>query len=239
MASAIIDSPRSQREKGIRTEGFACAKAHQSIVGHQRRSLAILGRKKSSRSIRSLSTRSIGEDLGEASLHDICSNFARGLYGGSEHSEKSANLSTSSFDVSLSGFGEDEIELQREALAAIEEKRQHEIHQDDLPDDVATEKGLIEVSPGVSLPLRGSKETWAALLEGRLTVTKCSCCQEELSCIDDAHLVVCCDCWVISPVDQSIGGMSLDYSEAECSYSVGLGVKASEIGEWIVAAQQE
>jgi hypothetical protein len=133
--------------------------------------------------------------------------------------------------------------LQQDALDAIEGEHQLESHQEKLPDDVPpTEQDLIEVSPGVYLPLRGSKETWEALLEGRVVVTMCSCCQEELSCIEDAQLVVCSDCWVISPVDQSIAGISLEDNEAdeECySSSVGLGIKASEIGEWLEAAQQE
>jgi hypothetical protein len=252
MTSTQNNRPCLQRKNGMLPEGFACAKAQESIIEHERRALAMLA-KKCSRHLLWSSTRSlINEDLDEASLHAICTGFSKRSYGDSEHTEQTSN---SSFNFSFNSCGEDgfvfsksQIEFQREALAAIEalvtseEQQQHGIHQDELPEDVPTEQyseELIEVSPGVCLPLIGSKETWVALLEGRLAVTKCSCCKGNLSCIEDAQLVICSDCWVISPVDQSIAGISLENNAAEGSYSVGIGIKASEIGEWISAAQQE
>jgi hypothetical protein len=90
----------------------------------------------------------------------------------------------------------------------------------------------IEVAPGIELRLRGSKETWAAIKECRITVTSCCCCLTELHCIEDAELVVCPDCWVVSPVDQSIGGIPIEGDSNESDPSVSLGVKVEDSIRW-------
>jgi hypothetical protein len=91
----------------------------------------------------------------------------------------------------------------------------------------------IEVAPGIELRLRGSKETWAAIKECRITVTSCCCCLAELHCIEDAELVVCPDCWVVSPVDQSIGGIPIEGDNNESDPSVSLGVKVEDTIRWL------
>jgi hypothetical protein len=88
---------------------------------------------------------------------------------------------------------------------------------------------IIEVGPGVSAPLRGSDETWKAIEDGRVTITSCTWCQIELNCLDDAQLVICPDCTMISPVDQTAGQ---DNSPCE-RYGVGVGIKPEEIVKWI------
>jgi hypothetical protein len=91
----------------------------------------------------------------------------------------------------------------------------------------------IEVAPGIELRLRGSKETWAAIKESRITVTSCCCCLTELHCIEDSDLVVCPDCWVVSPVDQSIGGIPIEGDSNESDPRVGLGVKVEDTIRWL------
>jgi hypothetical protein len=88
---------------------------------------------------------------------------------------------------------------------------------------------MIDVAPGVKLLLRGSSETWQAIEEGRVTVTTCMFCNIELQCLDDAQLVACPDCTMLSPVDQAIG--HLDNSEGR--YGVGVGVKPADVVRWI------
>ena len=58
-----------------------------------------------------------------------------------------------------------------------------------------------EVAPGIDLRLGGSKETWAAINESRLTRIRnccccccCCCCLAELHCIKDAELVLLVIC---------------------------------------------
>jgi hypothetical protein len=95
------------------------------------------------------------------------------MHGESDPTQQTKKLS---FFGSMSSFGEEvsidfsksQIALQREALAIIEDQKQdhqEKILQEDFLDELPSQD-MIEVSPGVCLPLRGSKETWAALLEG-------------------------------------------------------------------------
>jgi hypothetical protein len=90
---------------------------------------------------------------------------------------------------------------------------------------------MIEVAPGVEMPLISSDETWEAIMEGRITVTKCCSCTTDLTCIDEAHLVVCADCWVFSPVDQAIA--TTIHQQQHQRSSVGIGVKTEDIFNWL------
>lgn len=92
------------------------------------------------------------------------------------------------------------------------------------PSDVTT----IEVAPGIRLPLRGTEETWKAIEEGQVTVTTCMTCQQDLHCVLDAQMVVCPDCTMLSPVDQT----SQDAESLADRYGVGLGVKPEDVLRW-------
>lgn len=73
------------------------------------------------------------------------------------------------------------------------------------------EKGrtMVEVLPGEFVPLRGTVETWEAVQAGDVTGTICIYCQLALVCIEDADLVMCPGCRVISAVDGGGGGGGL------------------------------
>jgi hypothetical protein len=121
-------------------------------------------------------------------------------------------------------------DLQKEEMEKFEQQKPRGSDRDDA--------NLIEVFPGCCLPLRGGKETWKAIMKGKITITRCTCCEEDLTCVEDAQLVICSDCWVFSPVDQSIAGISLEESDEEWftrheKSGVGLGIKANEMIEWI------
>ena len=118
---------------------------------------------------------------------------------------------------------------------------------DDLEDVKLPMEGsgesMMEVAPGISVPLRGSHETWEAIKDGRVTVTTCCACQLELHCIEDAEMVICPDCWIVSPVDQMVGGIPLEEEDSDynagqkksSSHGVGLGVKPTDVVEWLEA----
>jgi hypothetical protein len=93
---------------------------------------------------------------------------------------------------------------------------------------------MIEVTPGVKLPLRGSAETWRAIEEGSVTVAMCSCCKIDLNCVVDAQIVICPDCFVLSPVDQTEQGAA-DSSTSMHRRGVGVGIKAEEIRRWVMS----
>jgi hypothetical protein len=62
---------------------------------------------------------------------------------------------------------------------------------------------MIEISPGVSVRLRGADETWDCI--GRDFFMPCTCfgCSQELCCIQDATFVLCPACRVVSPMDNT------------------------------------
>ena len=110
-----------------------------------------------------------------------------------------------------------------------------------VKNDDHTQNNTVEVAPGIHLPLKTPLETWAAVEEGRVTVTTCNHCKVELTCSDDAHLVMCVDCWVFSPVDQTTtafiegdltASQTLDYKNIEKG-CVSVGIQTEEIFEWI------
>ena len=124
-------------------------------------------------------------------------------------------------------------------------------------DQSENEYDIIEVAPGISLPLKGSNETLEAIYDGRVTIARCCCCRLHLHCIDVADLVICPDCYVLSPIDISDsiaqnsyvdgdGGNStcavvVDEDQLRCQkYTcVGLGFKTKDILARLEEAQQD
>jgi hypothetical protein len=94
---------------------------------------------------------------------------------------------------------------------------------------------MIEVTPGVKLPLRGSAETWRAIEEGSVTVTMCCGCKIDLNCVLDAQLVICPDCFILSPVDQTEQGAAESSTSMMHRRGVGVGIKAEEIRQWVMS----
>jgi hypothetical protein len=64
------------------------------------------------------------------------------------------------------------------------------------------ERGVvIEISPGVQARLRGTEETWQAILDGGYAPVHCVGCNTSLFAIQDCSFVLCPHCRVISPMD--------------------------------------
>jgi len=101
----------------------------------------------------------------------------------------------------------------------------------DHDDNDSKEPESIEVAPNEEWPLKSSQETWSAIVEGRIVVTQCCGCSNELACHDDAGLVLCSDCWVFSPVDQQLEGSACSSGELipKERQSVGVGVKMDSL----------
>jgi len=103
------------------------------------------------------------------------------------------------------------------------------------------ERPQIEVSPGVFMPLRGSKETMEAMKRGQALYVQCIFCNVQLCCIQDAEMVICPDCRVLSPVtspttafERLNGYQSSSSSTKNKTHrgigGVGLGMKTEHIG---------
>jgi hypothetical protein len=110
----------------------------------------------------------------------------------------------------------------------------HDHHQEEKQEEQAQDCSImIEVAPGVKLPLRGSAETWSAIEEGSVTVSMCVCCNMDLNCILDAQLVICPDCLCVSPVDQT--EQDSTSSASMHRHGVGVGIKGEEILRWVMS----
>jgi hypothetical protein len=112
----------------------------------------------------------------------------------------------------------------------------------DAPEEEAESLNLLEVAPGIMLPLKPIQETWSGIREGRINITICIQCQDELTCVDDLRFVVCGDCWTLNPVDrrqqQRPGNGDDDDDDDDIPLDptkdfIGLGVKNTDIVAWM------
>jgi hypothetical protein len=179
-------------------------------------------------------------------LTQKCEESRRGFGTGSDGPP---NRTKSSFDIDLEDVDEQRRELEYfqnlnnskegELAASLEaDSNEDEVKAEETaaaPESSEKDGTMIEVAPGMKVPLRTAVETWHALLEGRITVTRCSNCYNELTCLDDADLVICVDCWVCSPVDQSTPNIQVE-GNTRCSACIGM--KTEEVFEWLASQDQ-
>ena len=70
------------------------------------------------------------------------------------------------------------------------------------------------------MPLIGTKETFSAIVDGRVALTRCSQCKEDIVSVDTADQVVCGDCLTIMKVEH-VASQEL----RPPSNTIGIGVK--------------
>ena len=99
---------------------------------------------------------------------------------------------------------------------------------------------MIEVTPHLSLPLRNSRHTYQAILDGRVLVTECCNCASELTVIEDVELVLCSDCFVLSPLEahNSSSDDELEQTIRHTS-SVAIGIKPNDIMSWLSEQEEQ
>jgi hypothetical protein len=108
------------------------------------------------------------------------------------------------------------------------QERQKKIEKETKESQEVEEKytDMVELEPGVSLPLRSYGSTFRAILTGKTTTATCFGCQQTLTTPSDVAFVICSDCWVCVALDQP--------SDADPSKrSIGLGVKDEGIANWL------
>lgn len=101
------------------------------------------------------------------------------------------------------------------------------------PPAAVTSRSQIEVAPGIFMPLRGSTETLAAVESRMARTVSCIACQATLRCVPDAELVICPDCFLLSPLEQHDHSRSRIKSQPGVEYQVGgvgLGLKVNAGG---------
>ena len=123
-------------------------------------------------------------------------------------------------------------------LPSVGEEQQQQQQQQTQDNESSSSLQLLEVLPGISLPLKPLQETWVGIRQGKINISTCISCQEELTFVDDLRLVVCGDCWTINPIDKLPGNNNNNEEEEEETFDptkdfVGLGVKNSDIVAWM------
>ena len=181
-----------------------------------------------------LTRRDSEEDiLRESQVHEMCTNFAK-MMEASASTDLTASLRD---DFLFGGFDHDSGHFSQgsngsntsEHFTTLENVREVVEEEDaaiDTPPDV------IEVAPGETLPFIRADTTFQALMEGQVLVSKCTCCETDLTCVDYATVIVCADCWAFSPVDQE--------EQTNCFQDgcVCLGIKEQDIVEWLNQQEQ-
>lgn len=84
----------------------------------------------------------------------------------------------------------------------------------------AFEETTIAVAPGVALPLRGSRATFDAIRQCRLTSAVCTSCHEHLNRLDDAAWILCPQCRTIEPLAESGHGRGVALGFLASDYDV-------------------
>ncbi|KAI2514324.1 hypothetical protein MHU86_217 [Fragilaria crotonensis] len=118
----------------------------------------------------------------------------------------------------------------------------HDNQEEDDDDTPIFERSLIELCPGVDLPLRGSLETQHAISRNFTVRVECINCTLQVNCIRDAQYILCPMCYCVSPLELSFNASCISqnidadtplfettgednqrYSEGSQSFGVGLG----------------
>lgn len=163
------------------------------------------------------------------------------------HSPPSDSDTSSSEEILSEEFGID-LEEQRKLMQGFEEqKRASETSENFAPEIQIfeeekeatacydtfpeTEPEIIDLAPGVQLPLINSVNTWQAITEGRILITQCYCCLRDLTCVEDADYLACADCWAFSLIDHQKCGLAGD-TYGGCG--VCIGVKMEDINAWLL-----
>jgi hypothetical protein len=104
---------------------------------------------------------------------------------------------------------QDDDELFDPVVEASVDKSYHRAHDKACHDSADGGGHCIEISPGFSLPLRGSQETLRAVRQRQIATATCLCCGESVHAIQDAAMIICPTCRTIVPFDDSPSGHGL------------------------------
>jgi hypothetical protein len=85
----------------------------------------------------------------------------------------------------------------------------------------------IEIEPGIFSELRGSDETWEAIVEDMYMPTACSCCTSLVFAIQDCGYVLCPNCRIVFPAWDDRGTM-IDPVKS----GVGIGFTFEQLVAW-------
>lgn len=120
-------------------------------------------------------------------------------------------------------------ERQARAILEAEAKARAEREQQQRDRFSREQTDMIEVAPGLTLPLLSKNATLRALESQQCLTTTCFACQQTLTAPNHVDFVVCCDDWICMAVedDQRVASSS----SARC---IGFGVKDEAVAKWVM-----
>lgn len=181
--------------------------------------------------------------MDDVSLENLCKQVS-GMMSGREAPAPKAPQQAASPPIQRanSDFDMDQVDVEMQfremrRLEEIKEQEQRKASQEKEWENktepvaaaAATARGLddkIEVSPGEFLPLFGSNKTFESFVSGQFCVAKCFECMQDMMIAASVDLVICKDCWVLSPVGSN-------NNSGRPPASVGIGVKSEEMKQWL------
>lgn len=81
---------------------------------------------------------------------------------------------------------------------------------------------MVEISPGVHVPLRSADDTKECILRNDIMEAACFACPKALYCVQDASYVLCPDCRVVSPIS---------HTDEDKTGDVGMGFTSETLNE--------
>lgn len=95
------------------------------------------------------------------------------------------------------------------------------------------EETLVEVAPGMSLPLRSIQETYKSIVTGKTVSATCYGCQMKLYAVETVTMIICGDCWLCMPPERDADQeAAFEAQGPDVERSVGLGVTDDDIVKW-------
>lgn len=156
----------------------------------------------------------------------------------------SASSSSSSSYADRYSMSNEDAEEQKKLLQFFEEQKRKQLKEKEEQErkqtfDRETREAqednftdMIEVTPGMSLPLRSSEATFRAILTEKTAAVKCFGCQQTLTTPSDVAFVICSDCWICMAIDQP-KQKNLVAPGPSKKKMIGLGVKDEAIAKWM------
>mmetsp|Transcript_39582 Transcript_39582/g.95689 ORF Transcript_39582/g.95689 Transcript_39582/m.95689 type:complete len:404 (-) Transcript_39582:183-1394(-) len=119
------------------------------------------------------------------------------------------------------------------AQARAAQKQQMQRERQELQALEGQHQDMIEVAPGLTLPLLSKDATFRALEQKNTITTTCFICQQTLTAPGHVNFVVCCDDWICMAVEEN-DNASTDQSK-RC---IGFGLKDGEIAKWVMFSRK-
>ncbi|CAJ1937846.1 unnamed protein product [Cylindrotheca closterium] len=116
---------------------------------------------------------------------------------------------------------------ERERRVRVEKEQQREMQSVE-----GEHTDMIEVAPGLTLPLLSKDATLRALAKDDTITTTCFACQQTLTAPGHVEFIVCCDDWICMAVDDD-GYGDANKPRTGNKRCIGFGLKDGDVAKWV------